>query len=237
MPRGTLQPSHDPLSALSRSSPAADTLALFLAGSPTSTTRRRRTWCSRAPGRSSGFRCEISRARTTFPPSKRPNRSREDRPRLKAPVAVDELHRRRGDGEDVPFLRNPFSVGSWRFGTSRPLKLHGGRGCTQRFLGDASLHHPSSEESRSDDVRVPDRTLAVVCSRERRTLHQDATPVPVGRRGRTGIVSTDPVPSRWLQRRPDARAYLLGSRSRWPWLVRGTRAKENMHEARSYRYV
>ncbi len=237
MPSGTLQPSHHLLSALSRSSPAADTLALLLAGSPTSTTRRRRTWCSRAPGRSSGYRCAISRARTTFPPSERPNRSREDRPRLKAPVAVDELHRRRGDGEDVPFLRNPFSVGSWRFGTSRPWDSTVFRGCTQRFLGDASLHHPSSEESRSYDVRVPDRKLAVLGGWQRRTLHEDASPVPVGRRGRTGIVSTDPVPSRWLQRRPDARAYPLGSRSRWPWLVRGTRAKENTHEARSHRYV
>ena len=63
---GTLQPSHDPVSALSRSSRAADTLGPSWAGSPTSTTRRRRTWCSRATGRSSGFRCETSRVRTEF---------------------------------------------------------------------------------------------------------------------------------------------------------------------------
>src|SRR5215204_1269005 len=135
MPRGTLQPRHDPLSARSRSSPAADTLALLLAGSPTSTTRRRRTWCSRAPGRSSGFRCEISRARTTFPPSERRNRSREDRPRLKAPVAVDSYTVGRGDGEDVPFPGNPFFVGSWRFWTFTPMEVHGFHGCTQRFFG------------------------------------------------------------------------------------------------------
>src|SRR6266498_432918 len=131
---------------------------------------------------------------------------------------------------------NPFLVGSWRFGTSRPWKSTVFQGCMQRvLLGDASLHHPLSEESRLYDGVLVMRP--VVGRWQRRTLHEDATPVPVGRRGRTGIVSTDPVPSRWLQRRPDARAYPFGSRSRWPWLVRGTRAKENTHEARSHRYV
>src|SRR4029453_19581596 len=92
-------------------------------------------------------------------------------------------------------------------------------------------HHLTSECALGRRSGSRSSKLTVVCTRERRTLHVDDTPVPVGRRGRTGIVSTDPVPSRWLQRRPDARAYPLGSRSRWPWLVRGTRAKENTNEA------
>ena len=60
------KPSHDPSSARSRSSRPVDTLGPSWASSPTSTTRRRRTWCSRVTACSSGFRCVTSRAHRAF---------------------------------------------------------------------------------------------------------------------------------------------------------------------------
>src|SRR5215204_2989019 len=82
-------------------------------------------------------------------------------------------------------------------GRSRPWRSTVSMGVRNGSLGDTSFHHPSSKESGSyDGVPSCDRSWE---RWQRRTLREDATPVPVGRRGRTGIVS------------PPIRSHLAGS--------------------------
>ena len=165
---------HDPSSARSRSSRPVDTLGPSWASSPTSTTRRRRTWCSRVTGCSSGSRCVTSRAHTAFrgvvrslpTPSRRcrgfgarqPFRPRRERWRSSSPDEGQEAPRRclracrqakigTNSRTFAPLYLSSECLAAWSIKSSR-CPSNSSISCSLS-LGNGSLIHSSSGLIRS----------------------------------------------------------------------------------------